>query len=122
VSYGYAQNRLRQSLSLQQLNASAWAQTYAYDRANRLTNTTSPVGVFGYEYLGPASVISKLTLPNSAYITNSYDAVARMLSTYLKNSTNGVLNSHRYIYDISGQRTNRLLVAGSSSSPMNPSA
>jgi RHS repeat-associated protein len=112
ISYGYTQNRSRQNLSLQQPNASAWAQSYAYDRANRLTNTTSPAGVFGYQYLAAASVISKLVLPNAAYITNSYDTSARILSTVLKNSTNGILNSHAYAYNVGSQRTALTNVSG----------
>ena len=40
VSYTYTTNRLRQGLSLLQPNATAWAQSYAYDAARRLTNVT----------------------------------------------------------------------------------
>jgi RHS repeat-associated protein len=43
-------------------------------------------------------------LPGGAYITNTFDPVARLLSTVLKNSTNGVLNSHQYGYDPAGER------------------
>ena len=37
-------------------------------------------------------------------ITNTFDPVARLLSSVLKNSTNGVLNSHQYGYDFAGER------------------
>src|ERR1700720_4155643 len=88
VSYSY-NNRLRTGLSLQAPNASAWGQSYGYDNARRLTSLTSPAGTFGYTY-GSTNLqrVIKLSLPNSAYITNTYDNVARLTGTYLKNSGN----------------------------------
>jgi hypothetical protein len=47
---------------------------------------TSPAGVFGYTVgaSAPGSrLIKKLLLPNTAYITNTFDNVARMTGTYL---------------------------------------
>jgi YD repeat-containing protein len=113
VSYTY-QNRLRTGLSLLAPNASAWSQTYAYDAMKRLTNVTSQAGAFGYEYVGgsPSSLTKKLTLPNGAYITNSYDSEARLLSTVLKNSGNAVLNSHAYQLNQGSQRTQQVFTAG----------
>src|SRR5439155_859179 len=50
--------------------------------------------------------VGKLVLPNSAYITNAYDSMGRLLSTVLKNSSgNSVLNSHSYGYNLGNQRT-----------------
>jgi YD repeat-containing protein len=46
-----------------------------------------------------------VTLPNTAYITNHFDAVARMDATYLKNSGNAVLDSYEYGYNQGNQRT-----------------
>ena len=107
VSYSY-NNRLRTGLSVLAPNASAWTESYGYDTARRLTSLTSPAGAFSYT-LGGASSASpltrKLTLPNGAYITNTYDSVARLLSTVLNNSTNGMLNSHNYAYNVGNQRT-----------------
>jgi len=57
--------------------------------------------------------VKKLSLPNSAYITNTFDSVARMLSTTLKNSGNTNLNSHQYIYNPGNQRTNMMRTDGS---------
>jgi uncharacterized protein RhaS with RHS repeats len=99
VSYSY-QNRLRQSLSLLQPTASAWNQSYAYDVTRRMTNTVSPAGAFGYAYDATRQLrVAQLTLPNGAYITNTYDNVARELSTILKNSGNAVLDSQNYGYN-----------------------
>jgi RHS repeat-associated protein len=105
VTYAYTSQRQRQSLSLLAPNAAPWVQSYGYDTAGRLTNTASPAGAFSYAYDALRSTLpTLLTHPNGAYITNSYDPVARLLTTALKNSTNGVLNSHSYGYDLAGQR------------------
>ena len=115
VAYSY-NNGLRSGLTLVQPNASDWAQTYAYDAIKRLTNVTSPAGAFGYEYpVGTGStpsLISRLSLPNGSYITNTFDAVARLLSTQLRNSGGAVLNSHAYGYNLANQRTNQARVDG----------
>jgi RHS repeat-associated protein len=110
VTYAYTTNRLRKSLTLAEFNAGDWVQTYAYDLANRLTNTTSPAGAFAYAYKGvgaaasPAHLINKLTLPSGAYITNAYDPVARLVSTTLKNSSHSALNAHAYELNAAHQR------------------
>lgn len=114
VSYSY-QNRLRTGLTLSQPNASAWTQSYGYDSARRLRSVTSPAGEFDYT-LGGASaaspLIKKLLLPNGAYITNTYDNVARLLSTVLGNSGNTVLDSEIYLYNLAAQRTAETNAAG----------
>ncbi len=114
VSYTY-NNRLRSNLSLSVPNASAWNQTYAYDAAGRLTNVTSMAGAFNY-ILGGASAASPLTkkllLPNGAYITNSYDNVARLTSTKLLNSVSSILDAYSYGYNQTGQRTNVVRTLG----------
>lgn len=110
VSYTYTTGRQRSKLTLLQPNATSWEQSYAYDLARRLTNTTSPAGVFRYEYATtagttPGRLVRKLTLGNSAYITNAYDGVARLISTVLKNSSHTVLNAHSYEVNAGHQRT-----------------
>ncbi len=112
VSYTY-NNRLRTSLGLLQPNAGPWNQTYAYDGAKRLNGTISPAGAFGYTYDATRqSQLSKLALPNTAYITNTFDSVARLLSTSLENSGNTVLNSHSYSYNTANQRTQQTRTKG----------
>jgi RHS repeat-associated protein len=107
VSYTYT-NRLRTSLSLQAPNSDPWTQTYAYDGARRLTTTASPAGSFGYTYDSTRQLrVRELMLPNSAYITNSYDILAQLLSTELENSGNTILNAHLYGYNVGNQRTNQ---------------
>jgi RHS repeat-associated protein len=110
VTYAYHADGLRQSLSLARPGTWAWVQTYAWDVGNRLTNTTSEAGSFGYSYhvgqsVSPATLIRKLTLPGGSYITNDYDNVARLLSTQLRNSQSAILNSHAYLYNSGNQRT-----------------
>jgi len=107
VSYTYA-NRLRAGLNILAPNASAWTQSYGYDAGERLTNVTSSAGVFSYILGGSSAaspLVKKLTLPNGSYITNTYDSVARLLSTSLKNSGGTVLNSHNYGYNTASERT-----------------
>ena len=113
VSYGYATNHLRSSLSLLQPNASPWGQSYGYDAANRLQTLASPAGVFGYTYRNGASLINKITLPTGAYVTNTIDSLGRLTGTFLKDSAHGVLNSHAYALDDLGQRTRQTRADGS---------
>ena len=62
---------------------------------------------------GQASSVSRLSLPNTAYITNAYDGMARLLSTSLKNSGNTNLDSYAYGYNQGNQRTNLIRTDGS---------
>ncbi len=113
VSYTYA-NRLRTGMSLSQ-PSSSWSQSYGYDTARRLTNVVSPAGAFNYTLGGASSaspLMKTLSLPNGAYITNSFDSVARLLSTKLLNSSSSVLDSESYAYNQAGQRTGETNTAG----------
>ena len=112
VSYTY-NDRLRASLSLLQPDADPWNQTYSYDNARRLTVVVSPAGSFTYTYDATRQFqINKLLLPNTAFITNTFDSVARLLSTTLKNSGNTALNTHSYTSDLGGERTQQVFKAG----------
>jgi hypothetical protein len=81
---------------------------YAYDITKRLTNVTSQAGAFGYLY--DSSVFTqhpdRIVLPNTSYITNVYDANARLTESYLKKSDNSVFDSYVYVYNPANQRTN----------------
>ena len=112
VSYTYDNGRRRSSLTLLAPNASAWTQSYGYDSASRMTNITSPAGVFTCAYDATRQLqVNKLTLPNTAYITNLYDTVARLTGTYLKNSGDTNLNSHQYSYNVGNQRIQQVFTA-----------
>jgi RHS repeat-associated protein len=100
-------NRLRVGLSLQQPSG-VWTNGFAYDFTKRLTNVISPAGAFGYVY-DPTLFThhpSRISLPNTSYITNLYDGNARLTATYLKNNGNTILDSYAYIYNPANQRTN----------------
>jgi RHS repeat-associated protein len=107
-------NRLRTALSLAQPTGK-WTNGFAYDAARRLTNVTSPAGAFDY-YLGATAaaspLIKKLALPNTSYITNAYDSVARLLFTKLNNSSHTTLDSALYGYNAGNQRTTFTNAAG----------
>jgi RHS repeat-associated protein len=105
IGYTYA-NRQRTGLSLQQANAPSLAETYAYDGANRLTSITAPPGVFGYQYVsGTQGLVTQISLPNTSYISNFYDALARLTNTSLFNSTNEAMDYIGYAYNNANQRT-----------------
>ena len=112
VSYTY-NNRLRSAMTVGLPSGSVLSTSYGYDAIKRLTNITSWAGTFVYGYSNnPATEVLKITLPNSAYITNTYDNVARELSTTLYNSSATALNTHTYLYDKAGQRTNQTYTTG----------
>jgi RHS repeat-associated protein len=113
VTNTYA-NRLRTALALQQPSG-IWTNGFKYDAAQRLTNVTSQAGSFGYVLggTGPASpLIKRIALPNTSYITNAYDNVARLNGTWLKNSGNTALDSATYGYNTANQRTTFTNAAG----------
>jgi RHS repeat-associated protein len=112
VTYTYAE-RLRDGLSLQAPNAAPWVQVYLYDNLQRLMNLTSPAGMFGYTYDAvQLQRVDQLALPNGANINNTYDSVARLLSTTLMNSSATVLDSQNYGYNQASQRTSETNTAG----------
>ncbi len=102
VTYTY-NNRLRASLSLQQPTGT-WNNGYTWDAAHRLSTETSPAGTFTYTYQSPGALVKKLALPNTSYITNTYDSVARLTGTYLDNSSNTVLDKSENLYNTGNQR------------------
>jgi RHS repeat-associated protein len=101
-------NRLRTNLSLQQATG-VWTNRFIYDLAARLTNVTSPAGAFGYLYKSVSgsspSLIARVSLPNTSYITNEFDPVGRLLITSLKTSGHAALDEARYGYNTAHQRT-----------------
>jgi RHS repeat-associated protein len=118
VSYSYS-HRLRSGLSLQQVSASPWQQSYGYDAYRRLTNVTSQAGAFRTQYKASfwgtntaSELVEQLNLPGGSHIDNSHDAIGRLLSTVLKNATNGTLNAHSYVYNDGHQRTKQTFLEG----------
>jgi hypothetical protein len=102
-------NRRRTALSLQAPLA-VWTNGFGWDRAGRLTNATSPAGAFGYTYTALSSgyaggLVQQLGLPSSAYVTNFYDPVARLLGTRLKSSGGTTLDAALYGNNAGNQRT-----------------
>jgi len=76
------QNRLRVALSLGQPTG-GWTNAFGYDAAKGLTALASPAGTFTYTLGGSSSgspLPEKIALPNSAYITNTYNFVDRRCS------------------------------------------
>src|SRR5216110_2009080 len=71
-----------------------------------MSTVSSPAGTFAYSYRDsqPSTLIKKLSFPNTSYITNTYDSVARLTGTYLDNSSNTVLVKSEYLYNAGNQR------------------
>jgi RHS repeat-associated protein len=111
ITYTYT-NRLRAALVLTQ-PAGAWTNLYTYDAAGRLSTLKSPAGTFTYDYKGPGLLYTNLAIPNTSYISNNFDNVARLTGTYLATNTGNVINSHGYTYNVGGQRTVQTRTDGS---------
>src|ERR1043166_8780501 len=118
VSYLYDYGRRRSALFVQSPNGSGvWpssssSQYYYYDQGKRLYNVNAGFGSFSYYYhsgLGssPSSsaLVKKVSLPNSSYITNTFDDWGRMVSTTLKNSGGTALDGASYSYNEINQRS-----------------
>jgi RHS repeat-associated protein len=99
-------NRLRKGLSLAQPTG-AWTNGFTYDAIERLSTVTSPAGPFDYYYPDslPSRLVQGLVLPNTSYVTNTYDENARLTATILKNSAGTALDSALYGYNLGNQRT-----------------
>ncbi len=109
LNYIYT-DRLRTALSLQQPEAAPWSQSYTYDLALRMTSLVSPAGTFSYSYNGGVSgvdtasaLVSKLSLPNGAWVSNTFDSNGRILGTWMTNGTVN-LDSAVYTYNVGNQR------------------
>jgi hypothetical protein len=106
-------NRLGTGLGLQQPTG-AWTNGFAYDHARRFTEVLSPAGELDYSYPSslPSTLIDQLSLPNTSRITNTYDNVARLLTTELLTSGSSVLDSAGYGYNVGNQRTSTTNASG----------
>jgi RHS repeat-associated protein len=106
-------NRLRTGLSLAQPSG-AWTNGFFYDSIERLSSVVSPAGTFDYYYPAslPSRLVQELVLPNTSYVTNTYDNNARLLATVLNNSSGTALDAASYGYNAGNQRTNFVNAAG----------
>ena len=108
VNYTY-NNRLRSGLSV-----GSWAQNYGYDAIKRLTSVTSPAGTFNYNYdAAQMTRVDALTLPGGGYITNAFDALARLTDTRYVTPDGGIINGHGYALNNGNQRTQQTRFGGS---------
>jgi YD repeat-containing protein len=106
-------NRLRKGLSLAQ-PAGAWTNGFTYDAIERLSTVTSAAGQFDCYYPDslPSWLVQGLVLPNTSYVTNTYDENARLTATILKNSAGTTLDSAVYGYNLGNQRATFTNAAG----------
>jgi RHS repeat-associated protein len=102
---------LRTNLAILQ-PASYFNVDYEYDSAKRLSSVDSTAGTFGYTYnpglnslVTASKLVDRLALPNTSYITNSWDGLGRLTDTYLKSNGGTALNRHSYTYNNGNQRT-----------------
>ncbi len=84
VSYPDTTNRLRQGLSLQQPNATAWSQSYTYDSASRLTNVSDGTYNAGYFYHANSPLVSQISFRSNSTVrmttAKQYDYLNRLMS------------------------------------------
>jgi RHS repeat-associated protein len=89
------------------LNVGSWSQSYGYDSGWRMTSVSSPAGGFSYAFgTSASSLLKKISLPNGAYITNSFDSLARQTGTALNNYWGHTLDGYTYGLDALGLKTN----------------
>jgi RHS repeat-associated protein len=108
-------NRLRATLS-----AGSYSANYNFDAAHRLQTIVSGAGTFGYTYhpgFGgsySSPLVQTLSLPNGMSITNGYDAVGRLTTTAMLNSSLAAQDSQQYGYNANSWRTSQTRYDGSS--------
>jgi len=85
--------------------------TNAWDAAGRwkVVGGTSGMFTYGYPATAPGSPASSqpasVTVPGGGYVTNTFDALARLTRTELRTSGGTILNAHGYQYNAANQRT-----------------
>ena len=113
ITHGYT-HRVPTSLTLQQPGLADWTQSFGYDNYGRLTNVTSPAGVFGRQYKAinnvthgdmVGSLVERINLPGGSYVQNGHDDLGRLLYTALQKSNDLTNNYHAYQYNEGHQRT-----------------
>jgi RHS repeat-associated protein len=100
-------SRMRATLTLLQPTG-VWTNAFGYDGANRLNSVASSAGTFTYSYTEPSTRLSMLSLPNGAYVNNTYDTMSRLTNSFLFDSSSTPLDGHVYQYDSQNQRTNEV--------------
>jgi len=119
IVYTYYPNGLRRTMSIEQPNGSPWVVTYSYDAAHRLTNVVSPSGSFSLSFtnvggaLTPGNLLRAIGLPNGGHITNDYDLRGRLTTTAILSSSDAVLNSNSYDYNLANERSRKTRYTGS---------
>ncbi|MCZ7636841.1 MAG: cysteine peptidase family C39 domain-containing protein [Verrucomicrobia bacterium] len=96
----------RAGLTIQQ-PSSSFIVTNAWDAAGRWNVVGGTAGTFTYAYAAglASSLPVRLTLPGGGYVTNTYDALARVTRTELRTSGGTIRNAHGYQYNLAHQRT-----------------
>lgn len=105
VTYGYDNARRRSSLTLQQPNATAWAQSHTHDAMGRLATLSSPAGNFTYGYTAAGSLLKTILTPAWIEIANTYDSVGRQTETRMRDFFSwSPISTNYFVYDQAGRR------------------
>jgi RHS repeat-associated protein len=105
---------LRSALVIQQ-PVSTWTTTYAHDTSRRLTGVTGGGQTWSYDHttatgaalasVAAGSLISKVTLPGSHRIDNTFNSLGLLTDSSLKTSGGTLRNQHGYVHDAAHRRT-----------------
>ena len=106
-------DQLRLGLSVQSPSGTAWSQSYCTSAAAAWSKSLRrPAPSATPTTRSAASGCARSRLPSYSYVTNTYDSVARLLSTGLQTPQSVVLDSHQYQYNAAGQRTRQTRLHG----------
>jgi RHS repeat-associated protein len=112
---------LTESISVDQPSTTNFYwMAYTYDAARRLKTISGTAGNFTNYYISglnsittPSTLVQQRSLPNTAFITNQFDSLARLIDSTLRHSSAGTnINSHAYLYNLGHQRTNQTRLDG----------
>ena len=94
ISYAYDAAGRGTNLAAQ----SGESVAYAYDTENRLAQVRSSAGITAYGYSGASPLAQAITYPNGVTVSNSYDALNRILVRANRQSNQQLIGQYAYTY------------------------
>jgi len=82
---------------------------YGYDIAGRRQSITNHTGAYTYTYQPEGDLVTALTFPSGASVSNAYDPQGRLVLKENRDSVGVPVSSFSYAHDDAGTRTNVVL-------------